>query len=416
MLTTALHRHLLARERAGDPLRIAVVGAGFLGRSVVRQCERTPGLAVAAIADRNLDEARAALSPAQQDATTVCAEPMQIVDVPADAIVDCTGDPAFGATIALAAIARRRPFFGNAEADATVGPALARRARQAGALYSGCGGDEHAEAYALVCHARLLGFEVVAAGKFKGFLDPAATPRSVQPFAARHAQSPHSLCSFADGTKMSLEMAILGNATGLAPDVRGMHCPRVDRGAVASTLTNAPGGVLGRAGAVDVVVGAEPSSSVFVVVRANDRQLERDLAYLKLGDGPDYLLTKPFHLCGAELAPAVAAALVDNEPTIAPAGAPVAAVFAVAKRDLAAGGRLDRIGGTTHRGVIDRAATVHADDLLPIGLARGARLRRAVRSGAPITFADVELADHGPLRDLLDEQSGRGHDGPPDPP
>lgn len=409
MLHQLLHAELLSRARQGAPLRLAVAGVGFLGGSLLRQCARTPGLRVAAAADRRPEKALAVLRSASsvpacacggadelrlalaRGQAGVCADPLHLPELDVDAVVDCTGDPALGAALGIAAIERGRAFFANAEADATFGPALARRARAAGVLYSGCGGDEHTEALGLVRYAELLGFEVVAAGKFKGFLDRASTPQSVAPWAERHGQSPFQLSSFADGTKMSIEMAILANATGLVPDVRGMHCPRIAREDVAGALSTEPGGLLRGAGVVEVVVGAAPTTSVFAVVRSGDPTLARELAYLKLGDGPTYLLSKPFHLCGIELAVSIAGALLAREPAIAPRGAPVAAVFAAAKRDLGRGERLERIGGSSHYGVIDAAGAVEAEELLPVGLAHGARLMRAVRAGAPIGLADVEV-------------------------
>jgi predicted homoserine dehydrogenase-like protein len=405
-----LRSELSARHEADRPLTLAVAGAGFLGRSLVRQCARTPGLRVVALADRHPERALAALrsDPGAQaahpcagarelrsalaaGAASACGDPLDLLELEVDALVDCTGDPELGAALGLAAIERGRAFFANAEADATVGPALARRARAAGVLYSGCGGDEHTEALGLVRYAELLGLEIVAAGKFKGFLDRASTPESVAPWAERHSQNPFMLSSFADGTKMSIEMAILANATGLAPDVCGMHCPRVGHEAVAAALTDDPGGLLRRAGAVEVVVTALPTTSVFAVVRTRDAEVRRELAYLRMGDGPTYLLTKPFHLCGIELASSIAGALIAREPAIEPRGAAVAAVFAAAKRDLSPGETLERIGGRTHYGVIDGAREVEAEGRLPVGLARGARLRRGVPAGAPIALADVDV-------------------------
>jgi predicted homoserine dehydrogenase-like protein len=405
-----LRAELVSRSRSARPLRLAIAGAGFLGRSLIHQCARTPGLCVAAVGDRRPDKALAALGSAPvpragavcggveelrtalwRGGAGVCADPLDLVELEVDAVVDCTGDPELGAALGLAALERGRAFFANAETDATVGPALARRARAAGVLYSGCGGDEHTEALQLVRYAELLELEVVAAGKFKGFLDRASTPASVAPWAERHVQNPFMLCSFADGTKMRIEMAILANATGILPDVRGMHCPRVERDAVAGVLSEEHGGLLHAAGAVEVVVGAQPSTAVFAVVRTRDPELARELAYLHMGAGPTYLLVRPFHLCGIELAASIAGTLLADEPAIAPRGAPVAAVFAAAKRDLQPGTALERMGGTTHYGVIDAAAAVSAEGLLPVGLARGARLTRFVRRGAPIGLDDVEV-------------------------
>lgn len=409
-----LRSALLARDRRDEPFRLALAGAGFLGSSLLRQCARTPGLRVVALADRNPEKARGVLQSAGalQDGgarstraplARSCSDPLELVEEDCDAIVDCTGDPELGAALGAAALERGHAFFANAEADATVGPALARRARARGRLYSGCGGDEHAEALRLVRYAELLGLEVVAAGKFKRFLDRGATPASVAPWAERHAQNPYMLAAFADGTKMSIEMALLANATELVPDVRGMHCARLEPADVPRALSDGQGGLLSRAGVVEVVLGAEPSTSVFIVVRSEDPALQRELDYLKLGPGPTYLLTRPFHLCGTELAASIAEALISGEPTIAPRPAPAALVFAAAKRALEPGALLERIGGTTHYGVIDAASSVLGEGLLPVGLARGARVRRGLAPGEPITLADVEVERSGLAWQLFDE-------------
>ena len=171
-----LRSALLARDRRDEPFRLALAGAGFLGSSLLRQCARTPGLRVVALADRNPEKARGVLQSAGalQDGgarstraplARSCSDPLELVEEDCDAIVDCTGDPELGAALGAAALERGHAFFANAEADATVGPALARRARARGRLYSGCGGDEHAEALRLVRYAELLGLEVGLHGR-----------------------------------------------------------------------------------------------------------------------------------------------------------------------------------------------------------------------------------------------------------
>lgn len=402
---------LTAREREKNPVKIALAGAGFVGRGLVNQVGRMQGLRVLAIANRRPEKAEAVL---QQVSSTVkyrrcrdpeslnktlrrgeigiVTDPLLLAEAEVDIVVDCTGDPETGAALGLAVIKAGRNFIANPETDATVGPALKALADQRGVVYTGADGDEPGVIMNLHRYVSLLGLEIVAAGKFKGFLDRRATPASVKKWAALYGQNPYKIASFADGTKMNMEMAIVANATGLKPDVRGMRCPRCPREKVAELLqSREKGGILSGPGVVEVILGAEPGGAVFVVAAVSHPQIQKDLQYFKMGNGPNYLFYRPYHLCGMELGVSVARAVLAKEATVAPAGPPVVEVLAVAKRDLRAGEVLDAIGGYTFYGLIDRAPVVRKENLLPAGLAPNTRLLRPVKAGEPLTLDDVEL-------------------------
>ena len=404
-----LRKELAAREKAKNPVKIGVAGAGFLGRGLVNQISQMHGLRVVALATRRPEQAEAVLSQtgragryrrchdleSLQKATGcgeigVVTDPLLLAGVDLDIVVDCTGDPETGAALGYAVIKAGRNFIANPETDAIAGAALKTLADQAGVVYSGADGDEPGVIMNLYHYVSLLGLEIVAAGKFKGYLNHFATPATVKKWAARFAQNPYKIASFADGTKMNIEMAIVANATGLVPDTRGMNCPRGTLEEVARLMQKREdGGVLSGTGVVEVVLGAEPSGAVFVVANVTHPQIRKDLQYLKMGDGPNYLFYRPYHLCGMELGIAIARAVLAGEATIAPAGSPVAEVLAVAKRDLRPGEVLDQIGGYTFYGLIDRAAVVRRENLLPVGLAPGARVLRPVKAGQPLTMDDV---------------------------
>jgi predicted homoserine dehydrogenase-like protein len=404
---------LAERARAGEPVRVAIAGAGFLGRGLVNQLARSDGVRIVALADRHPEKMRSVvagsgLAPAfrladdagglalaeQNGVTGLTVEPRLLAEAAADVVVDCTGDALLGVELALACIGRKIAFLASAESDACFGPALSRAAAAAGAVYGTGAGDEHGEIVRLHGEVRRMGLDVVAAGKFKDFLDPHATPESVAPWAVRHGQNPHMLASFADGTKMSQEMAVVANATGLVPDRRGMHCPSATREEIPSLLSLRPAGVLSRGGVVEVVRGAQPSSAIFVVATTDHARVRADLAYLKMGDGPNHLFYKPYHLCALELAASVVDTVLTGAPTARAAPRAVASVFACAKRDLARGEQLDRLGGFTFFGRIDRAECVRAESLLPAGLAAGVRVVRPVARGSPIRLDDVEGDRH----------------------
>jgi predicted homoserine dehydrogenase-like protein len=237
-----------------------------------------------------------------------------------------------------------------------------------------------------------LGFEVIAAGKGKNNpLDRTATPDRLTDEAREKNMSPKMLCSFVDGTKTMVEMTALANATGLIPDVRGMHGPQ-------ATLDDLPrifapreeGGILSRTGVVEYVLG-DVAPGVFVVITTQDPVIAADLRYLRLGPGPRWVLYRPYHLANLEVPLSVARAVLLNEPTICPRPRPVAEAITIAKRDLHAGEQIDGLGGFTVYGSIDRAETAREEGLLPLGLAPGSVLRRDVPQGAPLHLSDVEL-------------------------
>jgi len=400
---------LAERARAGEPVRVAIAGAGFLGRGLVNQLARTAGVQIVALADRHpekmqsvvaesgaalaarlADDADGVARAARDGAIGLTTEPRLLADVAADVVVDCTGDAILGVELALACIGRSVAFLASAESDSCFGPALARLASEAGVAYGTGAGDEHGEIVRLHGEVRRMGLDVVAAGKFKEFLDPFATPESVAPWAIRHGQNAHMLASFADGTKMSQELTVVANATGLVPDRRGMHCPTATREEIPAVLSPRPGGLLSRRGVVEVVRGAQPSAAIFVVATTDHPRIRADLAYLKLGEGPNHLFYKPYHLCALELAASVVDTVLTGEPTARAARRAVADVFTCAKRDLERGERLDRLGGFTFFGRIDRAESVRAESLLPAGLAAGATIVRRVEKGSPIRLDDVE--------------------------
>jgi predicted homoserine dehydrogenase-like protein len=211
--------------------------------------------------------------------------------------------------------------------------------------------------------------------------------------------------SFADGTKIAAEMAVVSNATGFGVAVRGMAGP------TASRVEEAPGlfdlDALMDRPIVDYILGAEPSFGVFILGHGDNDLVRRYMRVYKMGEGPVYTFYRPYHLSPFEVPIAVARAVLFSDPVIAPLGAPVCEVVAIAKRDLRAGELLDGIGGFTVFGDIENASTARRDDLLPIGLSDGARLLRDLPIDAPVRFADVELPAGRLAERLWREQAAR---------
>ncbi len=436
----SLYEKLLERAEARRPVTLAVVGAGQMGTGLVAQVAPLPWFEITGIADIDIERARAAyrlagipdrevrvvddLPPAERaraDGCRIITRSAELLaQVPGnEVIVEATGIPEVGAVVAEAAIrGGRHVVMLNVETDVTVGRILKHMADEAGVIYSTSAGDEYAPAKELVEFARTLGFTVVCAGKGKNNpLDRTATPETVAERAKELGANPWMLASFVDGTKTAVEMTCLANATGLVPDVRGMHGPTATVQELAALFRpREEGGILTRKGVVDYAIGVAPG--VFCVIESENDVVAREMRYLGMGEGPYWVLYRPYHLTSLETAISVATAAIYREATIAPGPQPIAEAIAVAKRDLRAGERLDKMGGWTHYALAERADVAKAEDLLPVGLADGCLLTTDVAMGEPIRRSAVipneatRLYQLRQLQDTLDltvaRAGGRG--------
>lgn len=390
----SLRSRLVARERElGRPVRVGLVGAGQMGQGFASQLKRTPGVALAAVADVDINRARAALDGATGDpvATTDAAE---LVDVPIDVVVEATGVPDVGARVILQSLLAGRDVATlNVECDVTIGRLLQLAATQTGSHYTVCRGDEPVEAKILVDYARDLGFEVVAAGKGKNNpFHPDITAADLAKEARERGMNPAMLCSFVDGSKAMVEMAALANTTGLELSTRGMHGPPSTVPTLHQTFAlEADGGILDRPGVVDYCTGPV-APGVFVVIRTDDPYVNEELQYLKLGDGPYFTLYRPYHLASIEAPLSVFELALDGRPSMV-AEHWMAEVAARAKRPLRRGELVEGIGGSMVSGVADKQPDFVRDGLVPIGVIAGARLTRDVPAGELLTTDAVELDD-----------------------
>ena len=295
-------------------------------------------------------------------------------------VVDATGSPELGVSIALECIrARKHIVMMNVECDVTVGPILNRMAREAGVIYTLAAGDEPAAILELYRFATALGFEVVAAGKGKNNpLDITATPEALAARAKARDMSARMLCEFVDGSKTAVEMCSVANATGLVPDVRGMHGAKATRDTLHQVFCpKSQGGVLNRRGVVDFAIGVHPG--VFVVFTTDQPRLRHGLIQRDMGHGPNYLLFRPYHLCSIEVPLTAAQTVIYGESSGHPLARPVAECIAIAKRPLKAGETLDAIGEHCYRGSIDTVEAARQGESLAFGV--GERLRPEARRG-----------------------------------
>lgn len=403
-------RALAERVRSNNPIRIALFGAGFTGKSVALQLatgaagmrlvsivNRTPEKALAACAyaaglpARRVSDGAAFRHAIDSGHCAVTDDPGLVWDSDrVDAVIEATGHVEYGAQVAFHAIrSGRHVVMMGAETDASVGPILKRYADRAGLTYTYTDGDEPGVGMNLLRFAASVGFRPVLMGQMKGFLDRYRTPATQQGFADKHGQNPVVMSAFADGSKLALEAAIMGNATGFAPRVRGMQgypCGHVQEMTTLLKESDFAGG-----GLVEYSLGAAPHTGAFVICTADHSEKRRLLAYLKMGDGPLYMFYTPYHLPPTQVQHSVARAVLFNDATIAPEGQPTCDTVACAKRDLKAGETLDGVGGYTCYGLVEKYPICDRDQLLPIGISLDCRLKRDIRKDEPLTYADVEL-------------------------
>ncbi len=425
-----LHRLLQERAAAGDPVRVGLIGAGKFGAMYLAQARLTDGIHLLAVADLEPQRARDALTDVGWDPARIRArdfadalatgethltdDALALIAAPGlEVVIDATGSPVAGIRHALACCREGKHIvMVSVEADVLAGPLLARRAQEAGVVYSLAYGDQPALICEQVDWARASGLPVIAAGKGTKYLPAyhASTPETVWEHygltpqeAADGGMNPQMFNSFLDGTKSAIEMAAVANATGLTPAPDGLAFPPCGADDLATVLRpRDAGGSLHHEGQVEVVsslqrdgrpVSRDLRWGVYVVFAAPTDYAARCFGEYGLvtdASGRFSALYRPSHLIGLELGISVASVALRREPTGAPTGFR-ADVAAVAKRDLAAGELLDGEGGYTVWGRLMPAADSLAVAALPIGLAHGVRLERPVSAGDVIPTAAVAL-------------------------
>jgi predicted homoserine dehydrogenase-like protein len=255
-------------------------------------------------------------------------------------VIDATGNPNTGTQFALDSIANgKHVVMLNVEADITIGRHLHAEARRAGVVYTGAAGDEPAATLELIGFAQSIGLEVVCAGKGKNNpLKWDAVPADYEAEAKARNMNARMLVEFVDGSKTMVEMVAIANCTGLVPDVPGMHGPAATRDELASVLIpKEHGGVLSRKGCVDYSIGKGVAPGVFCIVTTDHPRLQERMIDLKVGKGPYFALTRPYHLTSLEVPLSAARAVLHKHADMVPLEQPVAECVTLAKRDLAAG-------------------------------------------------------------------------------
>jgi predicted homoserine dehydrogenase-like protein len=405
-------------KRAADgqpPIRVGMIGAGFMASGVLLQINSVHAatMRVVAVANRTVAKAVQAYADAGQPDAAVCdaapalaraieagraavtEDPMLVATSPhVDVLLEVTGAVEEAIAPVVAAIEHgKHVALMNPELDGTLGPLLKARADKAGVVFTDVDGDQPGVEGNLWRFVKGLGVRPVLCGNIKGLQDPYRTPTTQKAFAEKWGQKPAMVTSFADGTKVSFEQAVVANMTGMTVARRGCHGYTVEAGTPimeAAKLWD-PEELLKGPGIVDYVVGAAPGPGVFVLGTIEHPRQRHYLNLYKLGEGPIYCFHTPYHLCHFEVPTTIARAAIFHDATIAPAGPPCVEVVAIAKRDLAAGEVIDELGGYLVYGEAEDAGETARGGHLPIGVAVGARLKHAVAKDAVLTYADVEL-------------------------
>ena len=324
-----------------------------------------------------------------------------------NAVVDCTGDPPFGAVIARKTIQYHKHMITfNVECDAVVGPVLHDMAKKAGVVYTGILGDEPGAIIDLVEYAYGMGLEVLVAAKGKNNpLDNDATPETLADKAKEKGLSAKMLTSFIDGTNTMLELNSVANALGFLPDTLGCHGIATSPDtAVEDFKLKADGGVLSRYGVVEFSRGMAPG--VFIIVTSDQEDVRDLMKFLGFGDGPNYLMYRPYHLTSLETPITIYKAVVENESTIVPLHGQVADTVTIAKRDIKAGERLEGVGSGTVLGKLTSHDICLTEDLLPIALITDkTRATKDIKKGTIIDMSMVELDETATITRLRRRQN-----------
>ncbi|MGE5682677.1 MAG: NAD(P)H-dependent oxidoreductase [Bacillota bacterium] len=414
------------RYLQNNPIRVGMIGAGFMAKAIAHQlCCYVKGIELVAISNRNIEKARTSYKEAGIDAIevrsidqlndnvkkgkySITQDPMIICQSEyIDAIIEVTGAIEFAANVVLEAIKNHKHvIMMDAELDGTVGPILKVYADGEGVILTNSDGDQPGVIMNLYRFVKGLGVRPVLCGNIKGLHDPYRNPTTQVEFAKKWGQKPHMVASFADGSKISFEQAIVANATGMRVAKRGMYGPTVAPGThLKETVNIYPlEEMIEGPGIVDYVVGAEPAPGVFVLGTHDHPLHQHYLNLYKLGSGPLYCFYTPYHLCHFEIANSVARAVIFGDAAITPLGAPCVDVAAAAKRDLKAGETIDPLGYYMTYGLCENWETSINQNLLPIGAAEGCVLKNDIAKDQVLRYDDVELPEGRLIDKLLKEQ------------
>jgi len=423
-----LAKDLAKRADSGKPIRIGLIGCGEMGTDVISRVAHMQGIEVAAASNRGLANAKRAVRVAygdddhgheatsesemtaaieagkialSEDSNLVATHPL------VDVVIDATGVPGVGAEIGLAAMEHGKHLtMMNVEADVCIGPYLKAEADRLGVVYSLGAGDEPSSSMELIEFVSAMGHEIICAGKGKNNpLNFDAVPDDYREEAGRRNMNVRMLVEFVDGSKTMVEMCAIANATGLVPDIPGMHGPSATLGELNKTLVpKADGGILSKRGCVDFSIGKGVAPGVFVIADMSHGRIRERMEDLKMGEGPYFTFHRPFHLTSLEVPLTCARAVLYGKADMVPLAKPVAEVCAVAKKDLSPGDMLDQVGEYTYRAFVQTREDAKADNCLPCGLLQDGMVTASIKKGELITRDNAKPAQGSKIAELRARQ------------
>ncbi len=416
---------LKKREAEGRPIRVGLIGAGFMGQGLTNQITNSvPGMRMVAAYARRVEKAVKVFEYAGRTGVVIATSQAQLEDAiragkpvatedafllarsgQIDLLVDVTGSVEFGAHVILEAFKHgKHVVLMNAEVDATIGPILQVYAEKYGVILSACEGDEPGIQVNLYRWVKGLGLIPRVMGNIKGLQDPYRNPTTQKGFAEKWGQNPAMVTSFADGSKISFEQSVVANATGFVVQSRGMSRGREYRDDVMKigSLYNIED-LRRLGGVVDYVVGT-PLTKVYCLAEHPDPKQQHYLSLYKMGEGPLYSFFIPYHLVHFEVPNAIARVVLFRDSVAKPLGGPVVEVCAVAKRDLKAGEVLDDYGMYMTYGEAVNVEEMSSKRYLPEGLVEGCKLKHNIAKDAVVTYDDVEIPANVLAQQLRAEQ------------
>jgi len=406
---SGIARDLAKHAQNGKPIRLGIIGAGEMGTDLVTQVMLMDGIEIAAIAARRPVTAFAALVIAYGNdglgvevntpsAMSNAIEMGKIAITPdvelmasnpqIDVVIDATGKPGVAADYLIGAMKHgKHILMMNVEADVTIGRYLKAEADKLGVIYSLGAGDEPSSCMELIEFTSALGLTIVSAGKGKNNpLKHDAVPSDYEEEAIRRNMNARVLVEFIDGSKTAVEMAAIANATGLVPDIPGMHGPKASREDLAKVLIpKSDGGILNNIGVVDYTIGKGVAPGVFVIAKATHPRIIERMDDLHVGIGPYYGFFRPYHLTSLEVPLTAARMMLYGKADMVPLAKPVAEVCAIAKRDMVVGETIDAIGETCYRSFTMKVAEAKEKSCLPVGLLEGGKVIAPIKKGELIS-------------------------------
>ncbi len=391
------------------PIQLGIIGAGEMGTDLVTQVMLMKGIEIAAITARrphtafdaikiaygNDDKGQEVNTPSQMSNAleigkiAITSDNELMVSTPQiDVVIDATGKPGVAADFILLAMEHGKHIvMMNVEADVTIGRYLKAQADKLGVIYSLGAGDEPSSCMELIEFTSGLGLTIVSAGKGKNNpLKHDAVPDDYIEEAVRRNMNPRVLVEFVDGSKTAVEMAAIANATGLTPDIPGMHGPKASREELAKVLIpKSDGGILNNIGVVDYTIGKGVAPGVFVIAKATHPRIIERMDDLHVGIGPYYGFFRPYHLTSLEVPLTAARIMLQGKPDMVPLAKPVAEVCAIAKRDMKIGEKIDAIGETCYRSFTMKVEDARQNSCLPVGLLEGGKVLTPIKKGELIT-------------------------------